>query len=184
MIACGYAEGVLQEASDQRASAVFCRQPTASIFDQFIENINFNVCIKWDLLLDLFKFSCETAQAIDCPYVILVPTRSQVANTKDEKQVLDNSVKVINLLADLTKPYGVKLAFEPIGNRCYCCTGIRQALKIVGAVGRDDVGLTVDSFTFYLQEKSANMDVLSRIPRGKLIIYHIADSEDLPLGKQ
>ncbi|MGE4548119.1 MAG: sugar phosphate isomerase/epimerase family protein [Intestinibacillus sp.] len=147
-----------------------------------IENINFNVSLKWDLLLDLFKFSCEAAQAIGCPYVVLVPTRSQVANTRDEKQVLDDSVKVITTLADLAKPFGVKLAFEPIGDRRYCCTGIRQALEIVNAVGRDDVGLTLDSFTFYLQDKSANMDVLSRIPRDKLFIYHIADSEDLPLG--
>ena len=147
-----------------------------------IENINFNVSIKWDLLLDLFKFACETAQAIGCPYIVVVPTRGTEANTRDEKQVLDDSVKVLTELADIARPYGVKLAFDPIGDRRYCCTGIRQALEIVNAVGRDDVGLTVDSFTFYLQDKAANLDVLKRIPGDKLFIYHLADCEDLPLG--
>lgn len=147
-----------------------------------IENINFNVSLKWDLLLDLFKFSCETAQAIGCPYLVLVPTRFPSANCRDEKQVLDDSVRVITQLAELAKPYGVKLAFEPIGDKRFCCTGIRQALEIVHAVDREDVGLALDSFTFYLQDKAANLDVLRRITADNLFIYHIADAEDLPLG--
>lgn len=147
-----------------------------------IENINFNTPTQWETLLDLFKFGCETAQAIHNPYMIVVPTATSHICNKNEKEVLEDSVKVLHALADIAKPYGVKLSFEPIGDRHWCCNSMRQGMEIVQAVNRDDVGLTVDCINFYLHDKCSDIGYLKHIPRDKLFVFHINDCEDLPLG--
>lgn len=147
-----------------------------------IENINFNSPTDWEKLLNLFQFGCEVAQAIGNPYMIVVPTvRSDMVN-KNEKEVLEDSVQSLNELADIAKPYGVKLSFEPIGDRRWCCNSIRQAMEIIRAVNREDVGLTVDCINFYLHDKCADIGYLSKIPLEKLFVFHMNDCEDLPLG--
>ena len=96
--------------------------------------------------------------------------------------MFDDSVKVLNELADIAEPYGVKLSFEPIGDRKWCCNSVRQALEIVEAVDRDSVGLTVDCINVYLHDKCADVEYIKKIPKEKLFVYHINDCEDLPLG--
>lgn len=147
-----------------------------------IENINFNTPTEWEKLLDLFKFGCETAQAIGNPYMIVVPTMRDDMVTKNEKEVLEDSVQSLNELADIAKPYGVKLSFEPIGDRRWCCNSVRQAMEIIRAVNREDVGLTVDCINFYLHDKCSDLEYLHKIPEEKLFVFHINDCEDLPLG--
>ena len=147
-----------------------------------IENINFCTEEEWKKLVELFTFACETAQAIGNPYIIVVPTVTSKICTKNEKEVFDDSVKVLNELADIAEPYGVKLSFEPIGDRKWCCNSVRQALEIVEAVNRDSVGLTVDCINVYLHDKCADVEYIKKIPKKKLFVYHINDCEDLPLG--
>lgn len=147
-----------------------------------IENINFCTPQEWEQLVELFTFGCEIAKEIGNPYMIVVPTVTEGISTKNEQEVFEDSVKVLNELADLAKPYGVKLSFEPIGDRRWCCNSIRQALEIVEAVNRDDVGLTVDCINFYMHDKCADMDIIRRIPKEKLFVFHLNDCEDLPLG--
>ena len=90
--------------------------------------------------------------------------------------------RVLNELADIAEPYGVKLSFEPIGDRKWCCNSVRQALEIVQAVNRDSVGLTVDCINVYLHDKCADVDFIRKVPKDKLFVFHINDCEDLPLG--
>ena len=147
-----------------------------------IENINFCNEQEWKELVELFTFGCEVAQQIGNPYIIVVPTVTSEICTKNEKEVFDDSVKVLNALADIAEPYGVKLSFEPIGDKKWCCNSIRQALEIVQAVDRDSVGLTVDCINVYLHDKCADVEYIKKIPKEKLFVYHINDCEDLPLG--
>lgn len=147
-----------------------------------IENINFCTPEEWDELVELFTFGCRVAQEIGNPYIIVVPTVTDEICTKNEKEVFDDSVEVLNKLADIAEPYGVKLSFEPIGDRRWCCNSIRQALEIVKAVDRDNVGLTVDCINVYMHDKCADVEYIRKIPKEKLFVYHINDCEDLPLG--
>ena len=147
-----------------------------------IENINFCTPEEWDALVELFTFGCETAQAIDNPYIIVVPTVTPEVCTKNELEVFEDSVTVLNKLADIAEPYGIKLSFEPIGDRRWCCNSMRQGLEIVQAVNRDNVGLTVDCINVYLHGKCADVDFIRKIPKDKLFVFHINDCEDLPLG--
>ena len=100
---------------------------------------------------------------------------------KTEQEVFEDSVKVLNKLADIAEPYGVCCSFEPIGDRRWCCNSLRQAWEIVQAVNRDSVGLTVDCINFYMHDKCADLEYIRKIPKEKLFVYHINDCEDLPL---
>ena len=147
-----------------------------------IENINFCTPEEWDALVELFTFGCKVAKEIGNPYIIVVPTVTPDICTKNEQEVLEDSVKVLNALADIAEPYGVKLSFEPIGDRRWCCHSVRQALEIVQAVNRDSVGLTVDCINVYMNDKCADVEYIRKIPKEKLFVYHINDCEDLPIG--
>lgn len=147
-----------------------------------IENINFCAPHEWEKLVELFTFGCEIAAETGNPYIIVVPTMTDSICTKNEMEVMEDSVRVLNKLADIAEPYGVKLAFEPIGDRRWCCNSIRQGLEIVQAVDRDSVGLTVDCINFYMHDKCADLDIIRRIPKEKLFVFHLNDCEDLPLG--
>jgi 2-keto-myo-inositol isomerase len=147
-----------------------------------IENINFCAGTPWEDLVTLFTFGCETAQAIGNPYIIVVPTMGDDMYLKTKNEVFDDSVEALNKLADMAKPYGVKLAFEPIGDRRWCVRGLDQALEIVRAVNRDDVGLALDSINLFLYNRLENIDTIDAVPLEKIFVYHIDDCEDLPLG--
>lgn len=147
-----------------------------------IEDINFNTSEQWDKLVELFTFGCKVAQQIGNPYMIVVPTMGPDMCKKTEKEVFDDSVEVLNKLADIAEPYGVKLSFEPIGDPRWCCRSLRQAWEIVQTVNRDSVGLTVDCINFYMHDKCADLEMIRKIPKEKLFVYHINDCEDLPFG--
>lgn len=147
-----------------------------------IENINFCSPKEWEELVNLFTFACIVAKEINNPYIIVVPTMTDEICIRDEKEVFDDSVEVLNKLADIAEPYGVKLSFEPIGDRRWCCNSMRQALEIVQAVNRDSVGMTIDCINFYMHDKGADVGFIRKIPKEKLFVFHINDCEDLPLG--
>jgi len=154
-------------------------QPYA--FNSF-ENINFCTPKDWEALLDLFKFGCAISQAIGNRYLIMVPTMGEDIHLKAKEDVFSDSVDVLHRLAEIAQPYGVKLAFEPIGDPRWCVRSLDQALEIVGAIDRDDVGLALDSFNLYLFDKLKDIDSIDKVPLDKLFVYHIDDCEDLPLG--
>lgn len=147
-----------------------------------IEDINFCTPKQWEDRIDLIKFACETAQAIDNPYLVVVPTRYDELNCKTEQEVLDDSVEVLSKMSEISKQYNVKLAFEPIGDKHWCCNSMRQAYEIVESVDSDYVGLVIDSFNIYLHDKCADIEYINNIPLEKIFVYHINDSEDFPLG--
>ncbi|HWQ80430.1 MAG TPA: sugar phosphate isomerase/epimerase family protein [Anaerovoracaceae bacterium] len=147
-----------------------------------IEDINFCGSGQWRELLDLFRFGCETAQAVENPYLIVVPTMGDDIHMKSRREVFDDSVEVLTKLADIARPYGVKLAFEPIGDKRWCVRSLDQALEIVNAVNRPDVGLALDSINLFLYNRLENIDTIDAVPLEKLFVYHIDDCENLPLG--
>jgi 2-keto-myo-inositol isomerase len=147
-----------------------------------IEDINFCNQNQWNRLLDLFQFGCEIAQAIENPYIIVVPTMGEDMYKKTKEEVFEDSAEVLVKLADTAKPYGVKLAFEPIGDKRWCVRSLDQALEIIQAVNRPDVGLALDSINLFLYNRLENINTIDDVPLEKLFVYHIDDCEDLPLG--
>ena len=49
---------------------------------------------------------CIRDRAIGNPYMIVVPTMGSDMDRKTEQEVFEDSVKVLNQLADIAEPYG------------------------------------------------------------------------------
>lgn len=147
-----------------------------------IENINFCTAEEWAERVKLFTFACQSAEEISNPYIIMVPTMGPEMVNKTEQEVFADSVESLIKFADIAKPYGVKLAFEPIGDPRWCVRSLKQCWEIVKKIDREDVGIALDAFNLFLHTKMADMDDLDLVPLEKIFVYHIDDCEDLPLG--
>ena len=166
-------------------------QDLANLFDSLhikpfalnsIEDINFNTTSSWTELTDLFKFGCEVAEAINNPYIVVVPTVTEERSKSNEQEVFEDSIESLHKLLEIAKPYGVKLSFEPIGDRRWVCNSMRQAYEIIQYMDDPNLGLTIDAFNIYLADKCSDIEYLRTIDLEKIFIYHIDDCEDLPLG--
>ncbi len=147
-----------------------------------IENINFCTSEEWKDRVKLFTFACESAKEIGNPYIIMVPTMGPDMMNKTEAEIFTDSVESLVKFAELAKPYGVKLAFEPIGDPRWCVRSLKQCWDIVNAIDRPDVGIALDAFNLFLYNKLENIDDLDIVPLEKIFVYHIDDCEDLPLS--
>jgi len=132
---------------------------------------------------ELIKAECGELSAvageIACPYIVVVPGKLPDAAT--EGQIVAESVRVLNELADISEPYGVSLAFEFLGQTDCSVQTLDLAKKIVDEVGRNSVGLVLDSFHFYAGNSS--FDAIDQLDPSKLFIFHINDAENLPKEK-
>jgi 2-keto-myo-inositol isomerase len=147
-----------------------------------IENINFCSDEEWEERLQLFTFACECANEIENPYIIMVPSMGPEMINKSETEVFNDSIESLIKFAEISKPYGIKLAFEPIGDPRWCVRSLKQCWEIIRTINRDDVGIVLDAFNLYLHNKLADINDLDEVPLEKIFVYHIDDCEDLPLG--
>lgn len=147
-----------------------------------IDWLNFQTVDEWKKVRDLFVFACNVAREIENPYIIVCPTLSNEMLFKTEEQTTEDTVRNILELAEIAEPYGVKIAFEPVGEKNRCCRSLRHAYEIVKKIDRDDVGLTLDCFNFYLHDKASELEYIRKIPAEKFFVFHINDCEDYPLG--
>lgn len=126
------------------------------------------------------KAECETlsrvAGEIGCPYIVVVPGLMPENGT--EEQVIAESVRVLNELADISEPYGVSLAFEFLGQTDCSVQTLDLCNEIVEHVGRDSIGNVIDTFHFYAG--NSTFEAIDTMRPEKLFIFHINDAEDLP----
>jgi 2-keto-myo-inositol isomerase len=120
---------------------------------------------------------CRVAAEINCPYVVVVPGELPAGGASWD-DVVKESVRVLGEMARVAARHGVGLAFEFLGQPLCSVQTLGQAAEIVARLGREDVGLVLDSFHFYAGGSSvASIEALDS---GKLFIFHINDAEDLP----
>ncbi len=129
------------------------------------------------------KAECEElariAEAIGCPYIVVVPGKLPDGATKDE--IVAESVRVLNELADIAEKHDVSLAFEFLGQTDCSVQTLDLGSEIVELVGRKNVGNVLDTFHFYAGDSS--FEAIERMNPDKLFIFHINDAEDLPKGE-
>ena len=119
----------------------------------------------------------EISQAIGCPYVLSVPGALRQGPKTDE-ETIEESVRVLNELADIAESYGIKLGFEFLGEAGNSVTTLDLGSKIVELVDRESVGNVIDTYHFYAG--SSSFDALENLDPAKLFIFHINGAEDLP----
>ncbi|MBI3963084.1 MAG: sugar phosphate isomerase/epimerase [Deinococcus sp.] len=139
-----------------------------------VENINYGA--DSNQVKARTKQLCEYAQALGCPYVIIVPgPRPKGAS---DATVKADTVKVLKALAALAQPTGVKLAFEMIGEVGRSVSKLGQALDIVREAQLSNVGLVLDCFHFYAG--GSPLADIARLKPDELYVLHLDDCENLP----
>jgi 2-keto-myo-inositol isomerase len=126
------------------------------------------------------KAECEElsqiAAEINCPYVVVVPGKHPKDAT--EQEIIDESVRVLNELADIAEKHRVKLAFEFLGQTDISVQTVDLSREIVDRVDRSSVGMVIDTFHFYAGDST--FESIERVNPEKLFIFHINDAENLP----
>ncbi|MGI6174618.1 MAG: sugar phosphate isomerase/epimerase family protein [Christensenellales bacterium] len=123
-------------------------------------------------------FLCDVGQKIACKKIIIVPTFDIGDYTT--AQIKEESVRVINDMADYAEPFGMQLAFEFVGYPQCSVNTFAQAYDIVEAVNRDSVGVVLDCFHFHAM--NSHIEDLKKADPKKIAILHLDDSEDYPVG--
>lgn len=123
-------------------------------------------------------FLCEVGEKINCKKIVVVPTFDVGNYTKSE--IKEESILRLNELADIAENYGVKLAYEFVGYPNCSVNTFGQTYDIVSSVNRDNVGMVLDCFHFHAM--GSRIEDLQKADADKIFIFHIDDSEDLPIG--
>lgn len=127
------------------------------------------------------KEECEKlssiSAAIGCPYVLSVPGALR-QGPKTDQETIEESVRVLNELADIAEPHGIKIGFEFLGEAGNSVQTLDLGSKIVDLVGRESVGNVIDTYHFYAGGSS--WEALENLDPKKLFIFHINGAEDLP----
>lgn len=126
------------------------------------------------------KAECEElskiAGEIGCPYIVVVPGKLPENATKDE--IIEESVKVLNELADIAEKHNVSLAFEFLGQTDCSVQTLDLCNEIVEKVNRKSIGNVLDTFHFYAG--NSTFEAIDNLKPEKLFIFHINDAENLP----
>jgi len=118
-------------------------------------------------------------QLIECDSLIVVPSKNP--HNLPVSDIKTKTISRLQKVADLGSRYGVRVSFEPIGFHGFSIRKILNALDIVKEISNHKVGLTIDTFHFYVAENT--LDDLNEIPEDRISLVHFHDSPDLPLYK-
>jgi 2-keto-myo-inositol isomerase len=141
-----------------------------------VEFITFNAPWEKANTMNLIERYAKMADHLDCPFIVLVPSPRPEGVT--DKEVLDESVRVLLEISDRFKEYRVRFAFEFLGFRWCSVSTLEEDFAIVKAVNRENIGLVLDTFHFYAGGSSVGA-IRDVVPE-KIFILHINDAEKLP----
>ena len=143
-----------------------------------LEFINFRDKKGFEDIMRGLQFCCEAGRIIGCNRVVIVPT-FDVGN-KTITEIREETVRIINIMADYAEPFGMKLAFEFVGYPNCSVNTFGQAYEIIKTVDRKNVGIVLDCFHFHAM--GSRFEDLEAADASKIFILHLDDSEDLPVG--
>lgn len=137
-------------------------------------------------LLADFLLCCEVAQKIGSRYFIIVPPYSsnwnEVPFPDSEEKIMVDCVRILRALSDIAGRYDINLCFEPVGNLGFSVRTIEHAWEIIKEVDRENVGLTLDSFNLYSNNKLNDFKAMQDVDVDKIFAVHVNNADDLPIG--
>ena len=142
-----------------------------------IEHITFRDARAYELIKQECDELSSIAAVVGCPYVVVVPGRLPEGGASRET-VIDESVRVLNELCDISGRHGVSLAFEFLGQPDCSVPKLDLATEIVRKADRENLGLVIDSFHFYAG--GSTVEMIEALDPKLIYIFHINDAEDLP----
>lgn len=141
-----------------------------------IEHITFRSAEDYEKIKAETEELTAIAGAIDCPYVVVVP--GKLPENASKAEIIEESVKVLNELADIAEKHHVSLAFEFLGQTDCSVQTLDLCNEIVEKVDRGSVGNVIDTFHFYAG--NSTFEAIDSMKPEKLFIFHINDAENLP----
>lgn len=112
-----------------------------------IESISFNSKRGARVLVEMSEYLFYCCKAIGCDCVEVIG--SFKAPTDREEEIRQETVNALLQLSDAARPFGIRLALEYMGVPASSVKSFDQALEIINAVNRDNVGLLVDTWHHY-----------------------------------
>lgn len=124
-------------------------------------------------------FIARVCDAIDMHLLITVPTFG-LDRPLTIGQIRDEAAERLGQMADRMAPCGVRISLEFCGVPACSINQFGTACDVVRACGRDNVGITLDTFHFHAM--ASRWEDLEAADPKKIFAYHLNDSEDLPIG--
>jgi 2-keto-myo-inositol isomerase len=158
----------------------------AALFDQHgvrpvsinsIEFITFRPLAEYESIKARCQELCEISRALGCDKIVVVPSPTPEDGATHE-EIQAESVKVLRELAEIAKPYDVKLAFEFLGFGWCSVRTLEQCWEIVKETNRANVGLVIDTCHFYAG--GSTLPSIERVDPKRILIFHINDVEERP----
>jgi 2-keto-myo-inositol isomerase len=156
---------------------LFAEAGIAPLSINSIEHVTFRDAASYLQIRTECEELCAIAEAIACPYVVVVPGKFPPGGLSSY-EVIEDSVRVLRELASIAERHGVSLAFEFLGQKDCSVQTLELADEIVEKVNRRNIGLVIDSFHFYTGGSTIGM--IDAIDPKRLFIFHIDDAENLP----
>ena len=141
-----------------------------------IEHITFRTNDDYEKIKAETEELSQIAGELDCPFIVVVP--GKLPPNATEPEIINESVRVLNELADIAEKHRVSLAFEFLGQIDCSVQTLDLCNEIVEKVNRPSVGNVIDTFHFYAG--NSTFEAIERMKPEKLFIFHINDAEDLP----
>ncbi|HEX8370290.1 MAG TPA: sugar phosphate isomerase/epimerase [Pyrinomonadaceae bacterium] len=141
-----------------------------------IEHITFRTNDDYEKIKGETEELSQIAGALGCPFIVVVP--GKLPEKATEAEIVNESVRVLNELADIADKHNVGLAFEFLGQTDCSVQTLDLCNEIVEKVNRPNVGNVIDTFHFYAGNSS--FEAIEKMKPEKLFIFHINDAEDLP----
>ena len=136
-----------------------------------IESISFNNKRGMRVLTEMSEYLFYCCRAIGCDCVEVIGSFKAPADNEDE--IRAETVQALRQLSDAARPYGVKLALEYMGVPASSVKTFKQALAIVNEVGRDNVGILLDTWHHYAG--GCGTDEILMADKGQIFMVHTSD---------
>jgi 2-keto-myo-inositol isomerase len=169
-------EAYLSKKSVRDLRELFKKRKVKPLAINSVEFVTFNC--PWEKVntMNLIQRYAEIADKLNCPYIVLVPSPRPPGVS--DKDIYDESVKVLREISNRFRNYRVKFAFEFLGFSWCSVSTLEQDFEIVKAVNRKNIGMVLDTFHFYAG--GSTLDSILKVDPEKIYILHINDAEALP----
>jgi 2-keto-myo-inositol isomerase len=166
----------LQSGTPTELKSLFDEQGLEPYSINSVEHITFRDAAGQQRLFAECEELCAIAQAINCPYLVVVP--SPLPGGVSQVEVTEHSARVLAELASVAGRYDVALAFEFLGQPDCSVQTLAHADEIVRRVNDARVGLVIDSFHFYAG--GSTLESIDALDAQRLFVFHINDAENRP----
>lgn len=136
-----------------------------------IDNFTFNDARGAQLLKENAELLLSTCRQLGCSQMEVIASFNTPTGSKSE--IFDETVRGLTLLSDLAARYGVRLALEFMATKGSSVQTLSECLDIVRAVGRDNVGILLDTWHFYAM--GSTFESLEQTKGREIFMLHVSD---------